>query len=82
MTFDFLGKDSMRYFNTVDVTSLVYQTMKLMILKPDGTKMVPKEPKEDLFEMIDSGKLNDYFKNFMKDLSAKVFRTYNASITL
>lgn len=44
--------------------------------------MIPKDDKDDLFEMIDSGKLNDYFKNFMKDLSAKVFRTFNASFTL
>lgn len=79
VTFDFLGKDSMRYFNTVDVLPIVYQTMLKMVVKPDSS---PKDPKDDLFEMIDSSKLNDYFKKFMKDLSAKVFRTYNASITL
>lgn len=79
VTFDFLGKDSMRYFNTVEVLPIVYQTMLRMVVRPDSS---PKDPKEDLFEMIDSGKLNDYFKKFMKDLSAKVFRTYNASITL
>ena len=28
VTFDFLGKDSMRYHNTVDVDPLVYKTMK------------------------------------------------------
>jgi DNA topoisomerase-1 len=28
ITFDFLGKDSMRYFNTVDVTPKVYELMK------------------------------------------------------
>jgi DNA topoisomerase I len=32
--------------------------------------------------LINAGRLNDYLKNHMSDLSAKVFRTYNASITL
>lgn len=32
--------------------------------------------------MISAGKLNDHLKTHMDDLSAKVFRTYNASITL
>jgi len=79
VTFDFLGKDSMRYFNTVEVLPVVYKAMQLMVVTPTGQ---PKDPKDDLFEMIDSSKLNDYFKNFMKDLTAKVFRTYNASISL
>lgn len=82
VTFDFLGKDSMRYFSTVDVDPLVYRTMKLMLRKYENGKMVDKEPKDDLFEMIDASKLNDHFKKHMSDLSAKVFRTYNASITL
>ena len=51
------------------------------MLNKDGSA-APKEPKDDLFDIIHAGKLNDYFKNFMPDLSAKVFRTYNASITL
>ena len=72
----------MRYFSTVDVDPLVYRTMKLMLRKYENGKMVDKEPKDDLFEMIDASKLNDHFKKHMSDLSAKVFRTYNASITL
>lgn len=31
---------------------------------------------------FDATDLNNYLKNFMPGLSAKVFRTYNASITL
>jgi len=72
----------MRYHSTVDVTPLVYKTMKLMLLKHEDNKMISKDPKDDLFEMINASRLNDYFKTFMSDLSAKVFRTYNASITL
>lgn len=82
VTFDFLGKDSMRFFSTVDVDPLVYTTMKLMLFKYVDGRKVQKEPKDDLFEMIDAGKLNDHFKKHMSDLSAKVFRTYNASVTL
>jgi DNA topoisomerase-1 len=32
--------------------------------------------------MVNPTKLNDYLKDSMDDLSAKVFRTYNASVTL
>jgi len=32
--------------------------------------------------MVDPGVINDFCKEFMPDLSAKVFRTYNASFTL
>jgi len=32
--------------------------------------------------MINSGTLNDYLKGLMEGLSAKVFRTFNASFTL
>lgn len=35
-----------------------------------------------MFDKVEPTALNDYFKNFMEGLSAKVFRTYNASITL
>jgi DNA topoisomerase-1 len=41
-----------------------------------------KKPDEDLFDKIDTQALNDYLKSMMEGLTAKVFRTYNASITL
>lgn len=74
LTFDFLGKDSMRYFNTVEVIPEAYECFKKFI---DG-----KKPDEDIFDRINTGRLNDYLKEQMDGLSAKVFRTYNASITL
>lgn len=37
ITLDFLGKDSMRYHNTVDVLPDVYTAMKQMVVKPSGT---------------------------------------------
>jgi DNA topoisomerase-1 len=35
-----------------------------------------------LFDKIDAQSLNDYLKSQMEGLTAKVFRTYNASSTL
>ena len=37
---------------------------------------------DDVFETVKPAMLNDYFKTIMDGLSAKVFRTFNASITL
>ena len=80
VTFDFLGKDSMQYHRTVEVEPVVYKLFKRFKLNPlNGS---PKEPRDDLFDKINSGILNDHLKEHMNDLSAKVFRTYNASITL
>lgn len=79
LVFDFLGKDSMRYYNEVEVPKNVYEIMKSLALKPDGSV---KDAKDDLFDKINAGRLNDFLKTFMNDLSAKVFRTYNASTTL
>jgi DNA topoisomerase-1 len=36
----------------------------------------------DLFDKLDTTKLNLHLKAIMPGLTAKVFRTYNASITL
>lgn len=41
-----------------------------------------KKGNEDLFEELDTSKLNAHLKGLMPGLTAKVFRTYNASITL
>ncbi|KAH9577377.1 DNA topoisomerase I [Trypanosoma melophagium] len=72
--FDFLGKDSIRYENEAVVLSQVYDLLRRF------TK--GKKPSEDIFDRINPTILNDHLKSFMSELSAKVFRTYNASITL
>uniref|UniRef100_A0A0A9YFZ7 DNA topoisomerase 1 n=1 Tax=Lygus hesperus TaxID=30085 RepID=A0A0A9YFZ7_LYGHE len=41
-----------------------------------------KKPHKDIFDQLTPTHLNEYLKSFMDGLSAKVFRTYNASITL
>lgn len=71
---DFLGKDSMRYHNTIDVDPRVHKAIKKFV---QG-----KKPSDDLFDLIKAQDLNEYLKTMMNDLSAKVFWTYNASWTL
>ena len=80
--FDFLGKDSMRYLKVVDVPPRVFHLMKQFTLLGKVGTDVAKDPKDDLFDRINATKLNDHLKTHMVDLSAKVFRTYNASSTL
>ena len=41
-----------------------------------------KKPGDDLFDRLNTTILNEYLQSLMPGLTAKVFRTYNASITL
>lgn len=72
--FDFLGKDSIRYSNSVAVEKRVYKNLKHFI---QG-----KSPNDDLFDRLNTSSLNKHLASLMEDLTAKVFRTYNASQTL
>lgn len=68
---DFLGKDSVRYYNKVKVEPIVYVNLVEFV---EG-----KGKYGNIFDLISSNNLNKYLQGFMKDLTAKVFRTYNAS---
>jgi len=72
--FNFLGKDSIRYKNSIEVPKQVYTNMKFFIEN--------KKPCDDLFDRLNTSLLNKYLQELMPGLTAKVFRTYNASITL
>ncbi|KFR07577.1 hypothetical protein Y956_13288, partial [Nipponia nippon] len=72
--FDFLGKDSIRYYNKVSVEKLVFKNLQLF--------MKNKDPADDLFDRLNTSILNRHLQSLMDGLTAKVFRTYNASITL
>jgi len=72
--FDFLGKDSMRYQNKVQLDKQVYKNLKSF------TKGKKKD--EDLFDLLTVTSLNTHLKHMMEGLTAKVFRTYNASVCL
>jgi DNA topoisomerase-1 len=74
VTFDFLGKDSMRYLNEVEVIPKVFKNLKLFCSK--------KSDGDQIFDQLTTTLLNTYLKSLMLELTAKVFRTYNASVTL
>merc|ERR1711972_490544 len=74
ITLDFLGKDSMRYHNTVSVTKQIYKNLR-KFLKGKAADV-------DIFCRIDPDKVNKYLKSKMEGLTAKVFRTHNASTVL
>jgi DNA topoisomerase-1 len=69
-----LGKDSIRYHNFVSVEKRVF---KNLVLFKEG-----KKTGDDLFDRLNTTILNEYLNKLMPGLTAKVFRTYNASITL
>ncbi|PXF50133.1 DNA topoisomerase 1 [Gracilariopsis chorda] len=71
---NFLGKDSIEYRNTVEIERLAFEALKLFCRG--------KRPGDEVFHRLSVQGLNDYLKSSMDGLSAKVFRTYNASITL
>jgi len=77
---DFLGKDSIKYENTVKVDKRVYKNIKSFVKNTAGGKK--KGPSDMLFDTFDANDLNKELKSIMPGLSAKVFRTYNASSTL
>ena len=68
---DFLGKDSIRFCKKFNVITNVYSNMDLFVKE--------KDKKTLLFDEINSNMLNEYLNSFMKNLTAKVWRTYNAS---
>lgn len=74
VAFDFLGKDSIRYLNEVAVEKRVFKNLQLF--------MENKQDGDDLFDRLNTQILNKHLNELMEGLTAKVFRTYNASRTL
>lgn len=76
---DFLGKDSIRYVNHFKVDTIVYDNLIKFINKHSNDR---KKKKQMLFDLVNTRILNNYLQQFMKCLTSKVFRTYNASYLL
>lgn len=74
VTFDFLGKDSIRFHQTLDVDEGVYQKLEKRLEQASSSD-------EELFNEITSKDVNEYLKIFSSFLTAKVFRTFRASTT-
>jgi len=68
---DFLGKDSVRYVKMIKVDEKIYNNLV------EFTKNKSKDM--DIFNYISTSDLNKYLQSLMDGLTAKVFRTYNAS---
>ena len=73
LVFDFLGKDSIRYHNELQVEPVVFKNIEHL------TKNKSKD--HDLFDKLTTTSLNKHLQKLMDGLTAKVFRTYNASHT-
>jgi len=72
--FDFLGKDSVRWKETLKAVGddkQFQENLKKLIEK--------KKPNEEIFHNITSRDVNKYFSGIVKGLTAKVFRTYQAT---
>ncbi|CAB9519858.1 DNA topoisomerase 1 [Seminavis robusta] len=82
---EFLGKDSMLFKQTIDFGSQLYNEnsgMGSQVYENLKKFCKGKKKTEEIFDSINPTMLNNHLKQFMDGLSAKVFRTYNASKTL
>jgi len=69
--FDFLGKDSVRWQETIPAEGddkQFYDNLKELISD--------KKPKDEIFHGITSRHVNAFYSSILKDLTAKVFRTF------
>lgn len=73
--FDFLGKDSIRFHEEFQVDRQVFKNLRIF-------KKHPKKEGDDIFDRLTTTQLNKHLKDYMDGLTAKVFRTYNASYTM
>lgn len=74
VNFRFLGKDSIEYNNTVELSQIAYENLRNLTRN--------KISDSQIFDLINTKKLNDFLESLMPGLTAKVFRTFNASSCL
>ncbi|MEQ2178552.1 hypothetical protein GOODEAATRI_015251, partial [Goodea atripinnis] len=79
--FDFLGKDSIRYYNKIPVEKRVSNKISAP-LKEERRIYGKVVTVENCLFCRFTSILNKHLQELMDGLTAKVFRTYNASITL
>ena len=91
------GKDSIRYLQEHEVLPDVYEAIGQFAVGPctrnrfsfiiwplltHSSCFAGKKSEDNLFDLIDPTKVNKHLQELMPGLTIKVFRTYNASITL
>ena len=82
---EFLGKDSMLFKQTIDFGSTLYTEnngMGEQVYENFKSFCKKKKESDDVFSDLTPSILNAHLKSIMDGLTAKVFRTYNASKTL
>jgi DNA topoisomerase-1 len=82
---EFLGKDSMLFKQTIDFSAEMYTEnngMGVQVYENFKKFCKKKKPTEEVFDSLTPTILNAHLKEIMEGLTAKVFRTYNASKTL
>jgi DNA topoisomerase-1 len=72
VTFDFLGKDSVRHLLKADLDERVINNLKNWAENTDST----------LFDEVNSSRVSEFLDEVMTGLSAKVFRTCHATETV
>ncbi len=69
VVFDFLGKDSVRWFKEVELPHQVVENLKEFMANAQSS----------MFEGMRSDRVNEFLGEVVPGVSAKVFRTYHAS---
>ena len=73
--FDFLGKDSVRWQETIKMEETPDRQFRNNIEEI----IKNKKPKDEIFDGVRSTHVNSYYSGIVHGLSAKVFRTYSAT---
>jgi DNA topoisomerase-1 len=93
IVFDFLGKDSVPWYKELEMSSDVYSVFKELYDKANERiesfksrkgKRTQADPLKvaQIFPTIGSTQVNRFLSEINPDLTAKMFRTYEASITM
>jgi DNA topoisomerase-1 len=69
VVFDFLGKDSVRWYKEVELPQQVVENLREFMTSAQSS----------IFEGVRSDRVNEFLSEVIPGLSAKVFRTYHAS---
>ena len=79
---EFLGKDSMLFKQTINFAEERFGELGRLVYGRLKNFCAGKSVGAQVFDEINPSVLNKHLSSLMPGLSAKVFRTYNASVTL
>jgi DNA topoisomerase-1 len=87
--FDFLGKDSVAWHKELELPPLIYRTLEELIenARPsrssgNGDEFHPTRDLPQIFPDIHSRTVNRFLSRIHEGLTAKVFRTYHATVAV